>query len=346
MYVENLEKKTFAWVDRYGFSVVGTGGSADHRSTALRHGDITLVLTEATSARHPASGFVLAHGDGVADIALRTPDAAAAFAAAVAGGAAPLREPARRSGDGPRVTAAVAGFGDVAHTLVERDPGEGPGLPVGFVPALGPQPDPAHPAGLTGVDHVAVCLAADDLEPVTARYERALGFRRVFADRTVIGAHAMRSQVVRSASGAVTLTLLAPDPAAGPGQTDEFLKDHHGPGVQHVAFAARDAVRAVRALSARGVAFLPAPAAGDGPPRAGSGAAGHRREELRAAGVFADADRDGELFQAFTASTHPRRTLFFEITERRGASTFGRANIRGLYEAVERERTGRGAFHG
>lgn len=46
----------------------------------------------------------------------------------------------------------------------------------------------------------------------------------------------------------------------------------------------------------------------------------------------------GQLFQIFTRSTHPRRTLFFEVIERYGAETFGSSNIKALYEAVESER--------
>ena len=69
-YVEDLETKTRAWVDGYGFSVVGTGGSAvqGFRSVALRHGSITLVLTEGVAAGHPASSYVLTHGEGVSTI--------------------------------------------------------------------------------------------------------------------------------------------------------------------------------------------------------------------------------------------------------------------------------------
>jgi 4-hydroxymandelate synthase len=40
----------------------------------------------------------------------------------------------------------------------------------------------------------------------------------------------------------------------------------------------------------------------------------------------------------FAKSTHPRRTFFFEVIERREALTFGSANIKALYQAVERER--------
>jgi 4-hydroxymandelate synthase len=340
MYVENLERAAFAWVDKYAFTVVGTGGSAEHRSLALRHGEITLVLTQATSDRHPASTYVLNHGDGVADIALRTGDVAATFRAAVAGGAEVVREPARHAGGGPAVTATIGGFRDVVHTLVQRFPGEDPGLPVGFRGALRPDGDRPDDVGLLGVDHIAVCVDPGGIGPAAEHYRRILGFRDVFEERIVVGDQVMESTVVQSRSGAVTLTLIEPDTTAEPGQIDEFLKSHQGAGVQHVAFSARDAVRAVRVLTRRGVPFLTTPGAyydllGDRvalPPS--------KVESMRATGVLVDEDHTGQLFQIFTASEHRRHTLFFEIIERQGARTFGSANIKALYEAVELERTG------
>jgi 4-hydroxymandelate synthase len=59
---------------------------------------------------------------------------------------------------------------------------------------------------------------------------------------------------------------------------------------------------------------------------------------LRELNLLVDQDHGGQLFQIFTRSTHPRGTLFLELIERRGAGTFGSANIKALYEAVERER--------
>jgi len=66
----------------------------------------------------------------------------------------------------------------------------------------------------------------------------------------------------------------------------------------------------------------------------------HTLDDLRATNVLADEDHGGQMFQIFTASTHPRHTIFFEVIERQGAETFGSANIKALYEAVELERTG------
>ncbi|WKX74082.1 4-hydroxyphenylpyruvate dioxygenase [Streptomyces sp. XD-27] len=334
MYVGNLEEAAFGWVDKYDFAVTGTSRSTDHRSVTLCQGSIKLVLTEPTSDRHPATIYLQAHGDGVADIALRTPDAAAAFDAAVRAGAVAVREPARldeAEPGGPAVTAAVVGFGDMVHTLVQRD-------------GTTASPQAKGPRGgdvdLLGIDHFAVCLSGGNLGPTVEFYERALGFRQIFEEHIVVGDQAMNSIVVQSASGAVTLTMIEPDESADPGQIDDFLKDHHGAGVQHIAFTSDDAVRSVQALSRRGVEFLKTPAAYYDLLGERIALETHKLDDLRATNVLADEDHGGQMFQIFTASTHPRRTLFFEIIERQGAETFGSANIKALYEAVELGRTG------
>ena len=338
MYVENLEVATFTWIDKYAFAVAATGRAADHRSVTLRQGPIRLVLTEPTSDRHPAAAYLQTHGDGVADIALRTPDVTAAFEAAVRGGAAVVREPVRVDGagpDGPIVTATIGGFGDVVHTLVPAG-GTAPAEPE-FTGWRGGDVD------LLGIDHFAVCLNAGDLGPTVAFYERAFGFRQIFEEHIVVGRQAMNSTVVQSASGAVTLTLIEPDSNADPGQIDEFLKAHQGAGVQHIAFNAADAVGTVRALSGRGVEFLKTPGTYYDMLGERIELETHTLDDLRSTNVLADEDHGGQLFQIFAASTHPRHTIFFEIIERQGAGTFGSSNIKALYEAVELERTGQSA---
>ncbi|MFG2741612.1 4-hydroxyphenylpyruvate dioxygenase [Streptomyces chartreusis] len=340
LYVKDLEAAARVWLDAYGFPVAGESISADHHGVALRHGGITLVLTTPLSDRHPASAYLPAHGDGVADIALRTHDAGAAYAAAVAGGARALREPERHSGDGPRATALIGGFGDVVHTLVEREPGASGGLPAGFTPAANEEPQRAGEVGLLDIDHFAVCLPAGDLETTVRFYRNALGFSEIFEERIVVGAQAMESKVVQSPNGAVTLTLIEPDTKAEPGQIDDFLKNHDGAGVQHIAFSSDDAVRSVHALRARDVRFLKTPDAYYDLLDGRIELATHSIDTLRETQLLADEDHGGQLFQIFTASTHPKRTLFFEIIERQGAGTFGSANIKALYEAVELEKAG------
>ncbi len=349
LYVDRLEATCAAFTEQYAFTVAGTAGSAEQgfRSVALKQGRVTLVLTEGISDEHPARVYVLAHGDGVADIALRTEDARAAFELAVSAGARVVAEPRTVDGRHPFTTATVAAFGDTVHTFVQRDPADPAELPAGFTPVTAERPaagtgaenpeNPENDIRLLEIDHFAVCVENGLLDP-TVDFYRRLGFRMTFEEVISVGTQAMNSKVVQSAAKRLTFTIIEPDTGADPGQIDEFLKNHGGGGVQHVAFATDDVVRAVRSMSARGVRFLSTPGTYYDLLAERIALETHSVADLRGLGILADEDHGGQLFQIFTRSTHPRRTLFFEVIERLGAETFGSSNIKALYEAVELER--------
>lgn len=336
--VTDLDRAVEDLVSGYGFDVAAVRADGRASSALLVRDDIRLVVIQGRADDHPATVFVSRHGDGIADIALAVTDLRAAMESALQGGASP---------SGPRTeedgcaTAAVRGFaGDVVHTFVER----AAGIPAGHLPgfrasAVLQARSTAPDSGLLEVDHLAVCLEAGELEPTVRFYQEVFGFGRAFAERIEIGGQAMESTVVRSRSGTVTLTLIEPDTQRDPGQIDEFVKNHGGAGVQHVAFRSADVVRSVRTMRDSGVRFLAAPPAYFDVLRARLDLARHSVKELRETDVLADEDHAGQLYQIFTRSTHSRGTLFFEVIERCGADTFGSGNIHALYEAVEVERS-------
>ena len=336
LYVGNAIARAAELTECYGFEPIATsgslGGESEFFSIALRQGSIALVLTEPRAGGHPGQAFLAAHGDGVVDIALRVNDARAAFEQSIQRGAQPVSAP------GGGAPSAIRAFGDVRHSFVQPPAGTGGAL---FLPGF-PTIDASAGQGGTGlelVDHVAVCLPAGDLVQVVALYESALDLRVVFEERIVVGTQAMLSQVVQNTSRTLTLTLIQPDPAADPGQIDDFLGKNCGAGVQHIAFSTPDVVRTVAALAERGVEFLQTPAAYYPMQEQRLTLAKHSTQDLRELNILVDQDQDGQLFQIFARSTHPRRTLFFEVIERLGARTFGSGNIRALYKAVEADRS-------
>jgi 4-hydroxymandelate synthase len=346
MYVRDLAAQTAFWRDRYGFDEVAVGGSSTlgFRSVVMGQGAMRLVLTEATSEHHPAASYVLAHGDGVVDIAMRTADVREAFAQVVERGARVLAEPREHEADDVLLSATVSGFGDVVHTLVQRT-SSGAGLPAGFrsLPKADDSAEHGGESRLLEMDHFAVCLEIDRLDWTVDYYKTVFGFREIFEEHIVVGSQAMLSKVVQSRGGNVTFTMIQPDPAADPGQIDEFLKNHDGAGVQHIAFSSEDIARSVRTMSDRGVKFLVTPDAYYGRLEERIAVKKHALEDLRELNVLVDEDHGGQLFQIFAQSTHERRTIFFEVIERCGARTFGSSNIKALYEAVEMERLAKSA---
>ncbi|MFB8237925.1 4-hydroxyphenylpyruvate dioxygenase [Kitasatospora purpeofusca] len=331
VYASDIASKAGTLARNYGLRPVGSArvpGTAHSRT--LASSDILFVLTEPLTEDHPGSAYLEQHGEGVADIALGTEDARAAFHEAVRRGASPVAEPVERDGF---VLASIMAFGDVVHTFVQRPAGAARHELPGFLP----QTDLPVPAelGLRTVDHFAICVEAGQLDRVVGFYCDVLDFDMIFEEYIVVGTQAMNSKVVQSASGLVTLTVIEPDPSRDPGQIDAFLKSHGGAGVQHIAMTTGDIVASVGELVRRGVEFLSTPATYYELLADRIEVSRHSVDELRALNLLVDEDHDGQLFQVFARSTHPRGTYFFEVIERAGARTFGSGNIKALYEAVE-----------
>ncbi|GAA1743240.1 4-hydroxyphenylpyruvate dioxygenase [Luedemannella helvata] len=337
MYVGDARQTAYVLCTAFGFRVRGQGGPetglAGQRSLLLGQGDIRILVTTGLAADHPAAEYVARHGDGVAVIGFGVTDLAEAYATALAGGATGLLPPAEH-GQGVR-TAMVSGFGDVTHRLVSRAGSADPFLP-GAIDMIAPDPDHGDEL-LQLIDHAAICLPAGELDPTVDFYTDAFGFGEIFSEYIEVGEQGMESRVVQSPSGGVTFTLIQPDTKRSRGQIDDFVAWHGGAGVQHLAFATDDIVRAVRTFADRGVGFSRPPASYYDVLNDRVGEVDVPLAELRDVGVLVDRDHWGQLYQIFTQSLHVRRTFFVELIERHGARTFGSRNIRALYEAKERE---------
>lgn len=327
-YVEDLDAHA-DWLSR-GLGLEDCGAVAPRRDgppeRAARVGraGIRFLLVQPLSDEHPGRTYLERHGDTLADVALAVADAPAAFAAAVRRGARPIAPPARHDG---LVTATIAGVGDLSHTFVQRESRE---------PA-GDGPDPRTGTGLERIDHFAMITEPGRIDEAVAFYQDVLGFELIFVERLAVGSQSLITKVVQSRSRGVTFTLVEPEPSADFSHLEQFLADHGGSGVQHVAFRTSDIIRSVHAIRGNGVAFLDAPGAYYDLLAQRLTPKRHEPGELRRAEILIDEDHDGQLYQIFTRSVHPRGTVFFEVIERAGARSFGTGNIKALYSAVELE---------
>jgi 4-hydroxymandelate synthase len=323
LYTSNQRPALDYFVSSLAFTQVAESAGSAGRSVLLRHGTVQLILTEGPATRD----FLDAHGDGVADIAFTCDDVAGTCDRVVAAGGS-----VTRSGPGNPV---ASGFGDTRHTLIgpaaeSRLPGDG-----AWIDAPRAGAGPAERIRL--LDHVAVCVAGGTLEGCADFYTDGFGLARYSSEYTEVGDQAMNSIVVRSPSGGITFTILEPDLARKPGQLDAFLSRNEGPGVQHLAFGVDDIVPSVLEFRRLGVEFLHTPGAYYDMLAERLPGIGMEIADLRAADVLADRDEWGYLLQLFTRSPYERSTLFYELVQRRGARGFGSANIKALYEAVERD---------
>lgn len=127
-------------------------------------------------------------------------------------------------------------------------------------------------------------------------------------------------------------------------QIEEFIREYHGEGIQHIALSTDDIYETVRRLRANGVDFMTTPdtyyekvdtrVAGHGEPL----------DQLRELNLLIDGapGDDGILLQIFTNTVIG--PIFFEIIQRKGNQGFGEGNFKALFESIEEDQVRRGVI--
>ncbi len=348
LWVGNAKQAAYYYEHAFGFHRTAYAGPEtgvrDRASYVLEQNEIRLVLTSAVRSDSEIGRHAYKHGDGVKDIALRVPDAKAAFDEAVARGATAVVEPHVVRDDFGRVELATIGtYGDVVHTFVGRTDYEGAYLP-GYV-AQEPSGAVDDEVGLLAVDHIVGNVELGRMEHWVGFYEQVFGMTEMihFSDDDISTEYsALMSKVMTDGRGKVKFPINEPAEGKRKSQIDEYLEFNEGPGAQHIAMQSSNIVQTVEALQRRGVVFLTTPDAyyEDTPDRVGE--IDESWEDLRRLKILADRDDDGYLLQIFTKTAQDRPTLFFEVIERHGARGFGDGNFKALFEAIEREQALRG----
>jgi 4-hydroxyphenylpyruvate dioxygenase len=319
-------------------------GSRDEASYVLESGNARFVLRGPVRSGTDLGAHVARHGDGVVDLAIGVPSAAAAYEYAVAHGARSVHEPTVvEDSSGRVVLAAIATYGDTRHTLVERADYAGPYLP-GYVAASPLTTDQSGPF-FTEIDHCVGNVELGRMNEWVEFYHQVMGFtnmKEFVGDDIATEYSALMSKVVADGSRKVKFPINEPAVGKKRSQIDEYLDFYGGPGVQHLALATDDIVSAVRGMKAQGVQFLDTP---DSYYETLGEWAGDTRvpvDELHDLKILADRDEDGYLLQIFTKPVQDRPTVFFELIERHGSQGFGKGNFKALFEAIEREQERRG----
>jgi len=346
-YVGNAKQASAFYRSAFGFQLVAyrgpETGTRDRASYVLQQDRIRLVLTTPVRPDGPIARHVSEHGDGVHDLALWVDDAREAFSLAVERGAKPAQEPVVLRDDLGEVTiAGIHTYGETIHSLVERRNYRGVFMP-GFQPVTATYAPP--PVGLKYVDHCVGNVELGAMNRWVAFYEEVLGFRNIisFDDKTISTEYsALMSKVVANGNGRVKFPLNEPAQGRKKSQIDEYLEFYGGPGVQHIAIATDDIIRTVTALRDRGVEFLRVPATYYDTVSDRVGRIDEDISPLRDLGILVDRDDEGYLLQIFTKPVQDRPTVFYEIIQRKGATSFGAGNFKALFEAIEREQAARG----
>ncbi|XP_069138930.1 4-hydroxyphenylpyruvate dioxygenase-like protein [Argopecten irradians] len=272
--------------------------------------------------------------------------------------------------------------GNVIHTLLNCDRYNGHFLPhFNVIPQNdeGVEKAAHDPVNLTHFDHVTFACEVGTSSSVLQWYEGCLGLKRFLMNSdedaddgfvintTDIGLRLKAMEYWHCAETGITtpsqsdgvntikFVIAEALPDQGPNQVATFLREHGGPGIQHIGLHTPDIVTTVSTLMSRGVDFAE-------PPYTYYTEIG-KLEDIEQIGqcvailerngilVDMEVDREGEttgslsgkesndkkryLMQKFTKPFFDRNTFFLEVIHRSGATGFGSGNITALWRSVQ-----------
>jgi 4-hydroxyphenylpyruvate dioxygenase len=348
IWVGNAKQAAYFYENAFGFTRTAYAGPEtgvrDRASYVIEQGDIRLVLTSGLRADSEICKWAATKGDSVRDVALAVPDASNAYRQAVQRGARGISEPRWVEDDYGRVElSAIGTYGDVIHLFVNRHEYAGPFLP-GYVSSTD-NGSVGDGVGLMALDHVVGNVELGRMDHWVGFYERVFGMTNIvhFGDDQIQTEYsALMSKVMADGSGKIKFPINEPAEGKRKSQIEEYLEFNHGPGVQHIALQSEDIVRTVEAMKERGVLFLDTPDTYYDDVQGRVGEISEDYSDLQRLKILADRDEDGYLLQIFTKTAQDRPTVFFEVIERHGATTFGEGNFKALFESIEREQALRG----
>ncbi|XP_011365883.1 4-hydroxyphenylpyruvate dioxygenase-like protein [Pteropus vampyrus] len=239
--------------------------------------------------------------------------------------------------------------GNVSLTLLERADYCGP-----FLPGFRPLPSATGPAWISHVDHVTLACTPGSSPTLMRWFHDCLGFQlqplssgenpevglEVAAGSGQGGLRLIAMQT--SPSNAIpTLVLAEPLQGATSGQDplENFLAQHRGPGLQHVALYTPDIIEATERVMLSGGQLVTPPEGYYQQPGKKSQilAAGHEPSKLAEQGILLDGEKGKFLLQVFTKSLFAEDTFFLELIQRQGATGFGQGNIQALWQSLEEQ---------
>ena len=349
LYVSNSKQAAHFYKSAMGFQSCAYAGletgNRAFESYVVQQNKIRLVLTSPLKSGTDMGRHIEKHGDGVKVVALWVDDATYAWNEAVKRGAKSYMEPVTEEDEhGKVVRSGIHTYGEVVHIFVERKDYSGPFLP-GYT--RWESHFETEPIGLEYIDHMVGNVGHNRMNTWVKFYEEVMGFAQIlsFDDKDISTEYtALMSKVMSNGNGRIKFPINEPADGMKKSQVEEYLDFYEGEGVQHIAVATNNIIETVTQLRKRGISFLEVP---DSYYNMLSERVGHideKIEELRKLRILVDRDDEGYLLQLFSKPVQARPTMFFEIIQRKGATSFGKGNFKALFEAIEREQALRGTL--
>ncbi len=320
------------------FERMGFPATHHHRSqniTLHRQGDINFIINAEPDSF--AQDFARRHGPCVCAMAFRVNDAAFAFEQALAQGATAVHETV-----GPMELniPAIEGIGGSRLYLVDRY-GDHSIYDVDFLPLQ--HVKAVQGAGLLRIDHLTHNVRRGNMDKWAGFYERIFNFRQVRYFDIEGQVTGLVSRAMTSPCGKIRIPIN--ESADDQSQIEEYLREYHGEGIQHIALATDDIYQTVDVLRHHGIVFQDTPDTyyEQLPERLPEQPESIEALQLRKILVDGgDAQGGGYLLQIFTNNVIG--PIFFEIIQRKGNDGFGEGNFQALFESIELDQIRRGVI--
>ena len=355
-WVTNAKQAASYYICRFGFSTVAyrglETGSRDVVTHVIQQNKVVLAFSSPLNpVESEMTQRIAIKGDAVKDVAFTVTSCIDVYTGAIERGAKSIQPPLRlEDADGHVILATIQTYGDITHTLVERQQYRGAFLPgytarpiVDPLATLIPLPELLH------IDHIVGNQPDHEMMTAVDWYEKVLGFHRFWSvDDSQIHTEYSSLRSIVMADPTDTVKMPINEPAAGKrkSQIQEYIDYHGGAGVQHIALRVNNILHTLPLLKARGLEFLKTPPSYYNDVRARLAKSPLRVkesiDELEKLSILIDFDDTGYLLQIFTKPVEDRPTLFFEVIQREGHQGFGAGNFKALFEAIEREQAERG----
>src|SRR6202008_1112892 len=204
-------------------------------------GDVNFIINAEKDSF--AQAFARDHGPSACAMAFRVKDAASAFRRALELGAKPGPQSA-----GPMELdiPCIEGIGGSLIYLVDLY-GERSIYDVDFRPVSAPAQ--AQSAGLTFIDHLTHNVGRGRMDLWAGFYEKLFNFREIRYFDIEGKLTGLLSRAMTSPCGKIRIPIN--ESQDDKSQIEEFLKDYHGEGIQHVALGADDIFASVEAMRER-----------------------------------------------------------------------------------------------
>jgi 4-hydroxyphenylpyruvate dioxygenase len=348
-YVGNAKQAAHFYKTAFGFqSHAYKGletGCREYSSYVLAQDKIRIVLTTPLNSKSPINEHLRKHGDGVKVVALWVDDATKSYNETIARGAKSFMEPTKEEDEnGYVIRSGIYTYGETVHLFVERKNYNG-----AFLPGYKPWKTEYNPTstGLKYIDHMVGNVGWNEMNTWVEYYQKVMGFINLlsFDDKDISTEYsALMSKVMSNGNGRIKFPINEPAEGKKKSQIEEYIDFYEGQGVQHLALATDDIIKTVSELKSRGVEFLTIPTTYYDELQSRVGKIDENVAELAKLGILVDRDDEGYMLQIFTKPVEDRPTLFYEIIQRKGATSFGKGNFKALFESIELEQAKRGTL--